>query len=162
MNRQFFVLALVLGIVFLVSTTDAVAQEGLGYRGWGLRGGATINPDQGHIGFHINAGNFAPKVRFQPSFEFGFGSHRYVGAVNIDAFYTFTGRSSWMPYLGAGLGLSFTHIDRDEHRNDGVDVDAGLNLVAGFEAGERNQFLLEIRAGVGDIPDFKVTAGINF
>ena len=143
-----------------VGVSEAQAQEGLGFRNWGLRGGATVNPDQGHVGFHINAGTFAPKVRFQPSVEVGFGSNRYVGAVNIDAFYTFTGRS-WLPYLGAGLGLSFTHIDRQEHRYDGVDVDAGLNLVAGFEAGRSNRYLLEIRAGVGDIPDFKVTVGIN-
>lgn len=75
-----------------MGASEAQAQEGLGFRNWGLRGGVTIDPDQGHVGFHINA---------------------------------------------------------------------GLNLVAGFEAGRSNRYLLEIRAGVGGIPDFKVTVGIN-
>ena len=161
MKRQVLVLALVAGMLTLAAPSDVSAQEGLGFRTWGLRGGVTINPAQGHVGIHLNLGNFARKVRFQPSFEFGFGSNRYVGAVNLDALYTFTGMS-WLPYLGAGLGLSFTDFDRPEHRRDGVDVDAGLNLVGGFEAGASNQFLLEARAGVGDIPDFKLTVGINF
>jgi hypothetical protein len=161
MQRHIRMLAVVLGFLALVGASEAEAQEGLGFKNWGLRGGVTVGPDQGHVGFHVNAGNFAEKVRFQPSVEVGFGSNRYVGVVNLDAFYTFTGRS-WLPYLGAGLGVSFTHHDRQEHRYDGVDVDAGLNLVAGFEAGRSNRYLLEARAGVGDIPDFKLTVGINF
>lgn len=131
-------------------------------RRFGIRGGATIDPDQVHIGVHINAGQFAPKVRFQPSFELGFGNDRIVGAINIDALYTFDPRP-WRPYLGGGLGVSL--ISRDSGPGDGDDdlnVEAGLNLIAGFEWGARHRYLLEARAGVGDIPDFKVTVGISF
>jgi hypothetical protein len=136
----------------------ATAQQPLGFRGWGLRGGATIDPDQVHVGVHINAGEFAPRVRFQPSFEVGFGNDVVVGAINLDALYTFR-RPSWRPYLGGGLGVALADSTGDHH--DDFHVDAGLNLVGGFEWGPRGRYLLEIRFGVGDIPNVKVTAGIG-
>jgi opacity protein-like surface antigen len=142
--------------------TVAQAQSDIGVRRVGIRGGLTVDPDQGHIGMHVNAGNFAPRVRFQPSFEIGFGSNRVVGMINIDAFYDFDA-SGWSPYLGGGLGVGI--ISRDRGRNDGdddVNVEAGVNLVGGFEWGEANKYLLEARVGIGDIPDFKLTVGLSF
>lgn len=153
-------LAVVSVAAVLTSASSAWAQEGLGFRGWGLRGGATIEPDQIHGGIHIDAGRFAPRVRFQPSFEVGFGNDLIVGAVHLDAFYTFS-EESWNPYLGGGLGVALIDVDRDR-RGDDFQVEAGLNLVAGFLWGAGDRYLLEVRAGVGDIPDFKVTAGIGF
>jgi hypothetical protein len=151
-----------LGVFSGAATVSAQQQQQqpqpLGFRGWGLRGGATIDPDQIHVGVHINAGEFAPRVRFQPSFEIGFGNDLIVGAVNLDALYLFR-RPSWQPYLGGGLGVAL--VDSDRNRGDDFNVEAGLNLVGGFEWGPRRRYLLEIRAGVGDIPDFKVTAGIG-
>jgi len=146
--------------IMLMGASSLWAQDGLGFRGWGLRGGATIEPDQVHGGIHIDAGQFAPRVSFQPSFEVGFGNDLIVGAINLDAFYTFS-QDSWKPYLGGGLGVALIDVDRDR-RGDDFHVEAGLNLVAGFFWGARDRYLLEMRAGVGDIPDFKVTAGIGF
>jgi hypothetical protein len=154
-----------LGVFSGAATAHAQQQQQqqqpqtLGFRGWGLRGGATIDPDQIHVGAHINAGEFAPRVRFQPSFEVGFGNDVILGAINLDALYTFR-RRSWRPYLGGGLGVALVDSDRNGGDDD-FDVEAGLNLVAGFEWGPRRRYLLEIRAGVGDIPNFKVTAGIG-
>jgi hypothetical protein len=37
-----------------------------------------------------------------------------------------------------------------------------VNLVGGFEFGNADKYLLEARVGIGDIPDFKLTIGINF
>jgi hypothetical protein len=82
--------------LFLAIARPVSAQQPLGFRTWGLRGGATVDPDQVHVGAHINAGEFAPRVRFQPSFEVGFGNDLVVGAINLDALYTFR-RPSWRP-----------------------------------------------------------------
>ena len=159
MLSPFFVNVLGLLLVALFSwTAPASAQQPLGFRGWGLRGGVTIDPDQVHVGVHINAGEFAPRVRFQPSFELGFGNDLLVGAIHIDALYMFR-QPSWRPYVGGGLGVAL--IDSDRDGGDDFNAEAGLNLVAGFEWGARRRYLLEVRAGVGDIPDFKVTAGIG-
>jgi len=161
----------VLPVLFLVLLTVTLllpappvhAQEDLGIRRVGVRIGATVDPDQVHLGGHINAGEFVEQVRFQPSFELGFGDDVLVGQVNLDALYFFR-RPDWSPYLGAGLGVAFIDFDRDfpRGRDDDIEVEAGLNLVGGFEWGDSRQYLLEARAGVGDLPEFKVTVGYNF
>ena len=163
MRRTALVSAAIALISFFLGPAEAAAQEAdLGLRGFGIRGGVTIDPDQVHIGVHMNAGRFAPKVRFQPSFELGFGSDRVVGTINVDALYTFDPRP-WVPYLGGGLGIGL--VSRDSGQDDGnndFDVEAGLNLIGGFEWGASRQYLLEARLGVGGIPDFKITVGRTF
>jgi len=161
MRRSVLSLAVIVGTVFW-AVPAAQAQDNIGVRRVGVRGGLTVNPDQVHVGLHVNAGQFAPKVRFQPSFEVGFGSDRVVGTFNVDVLYIFDPRP-WVPYLGGGLGVSLVH--RDSGGGDGggdFDVGAGLNLIGGFEWGEASKYLLEARVGVGDIPDFKLTVGVNF
>jgi hypothetical protein len=148
---------LLLFALSLGGATTAHAKDGLGFRGWGIRGGLSVDPDQIFVGAHINAGQFARRVRFQPSFEIGFGNDLVVGAINLDALYTFRARG-WQPYLGGGLGLAV--IDAD--RGDDFNVEAGLNLIAGFEYGTHRLLILELRVGVGDIPELKVTAGLGF
>ena len=158
MRRCLLSLAVMAGTVFCVA--PAQAQVDIGVRQFGIRGGLTIGPDQVHMGLHLNAGRFAPKVRFQPSFELGFGSDRVVGTINLDALYIFEPRS-WVPYLGGGLGVSFIHRDSAQEAGDSdFDLGVGLNLIGGFEWGSK--YLLEARVGVGDNPDFKLTVGMNF
>lgn len=154
---------LCVSLLLVLDASPVVAQEDLGIRRLGVRGGATIDPDQVHLGAHLNAGQFVENVRFQPSLEVGFGNDLIVGQVNIDALYLFQPRP-WRPYLGGGLGVAFIDFDRDfpGRRDDDLEVEAGLNLVGGFEWGDNHRYLLEARAGVGDIPDFKVTVGFNF
>ncbi len=162
MKRTTLVFGTILWATFYLGPGTAEAQEDLGLRRFGARGGVTIDPDQVHIGMHINAGQLAPKVRFQPSFELGFGSDRTVGAINIDAIYTFDPRP-WTPYLGGGLGISLIHRDAGRDNGDGdLHAEAGLNLIGGLEWGDAHRYLLEARVGVGGIPDFKLTVGINF
>lgn len=146
----------------LLAAAPAAAQADIGVRRFGIRGGLTVDPDQGHVGMHVNAGTFAERVRFQPSFEVGFGSDRVVLMIHADALYYFA-TSGWSPYLGGGLGIGV--ISRDTGRNDGdddVNVEAGVNLVGGFEFGDTDKYMLEARVGIGDIPDFKLTIGLNF
>lgn len=164
MKRALAVATILTSTALLAWASPARAQEDLGVRRLGVRLGATVDPDQVHVGVHVNAGEFVDRVRFQPSFEIGFGDDRIVGQVNLDGLYFFDPRP-WTPYLGGGLGVAFIDRDRDRDRprnDDDLEVEAGLNLVGGFEWGETHQYLLEARAGVGDIPDFKVTVGFNF
>ncbi len=161
MKRTALVFATILWATFYLGPGTAEAQEDLGVRSFGFRGGVTIDPDQVHIGIHINAGQFGPKVRFQPSFELGFGSDRTIGTINIDAIYTFDPRP-WTPYLGGGLGVSLISRDTGRDGDSDLDTEAGLNLIGGLEWGDVHRYLLEARVGVGDIPEFKLTVGINF
>lgn len=160
-NRSLLFRCTVISLFVLAVGARAQGQASLGFRGWGLRAGVSIDPDQFHFGAHVNAGQFAPRVRFQPSFELGLGNDRTVGAINLDALYQIRARG-WQPYLGGGLGIALIDVDSPHRRGDDFNAEAGLNLVAGFEWGTQRFFLLEIRAGVGDIPGLKITAGLGF
>lgn len=143
----------------------AQAQE-FGLEALGVRGGVSVNPDQFQFGVHVRAGTFTRNVRFQPSFEFGLGNGVRLGAANIDALYTFKPQRSFQPYAGGGLGINFIDVTEGVGAGTGMDVQAVLNLVGGIEFGARSRaphrYLLELRVGVGDTPDLKVTAGITF
>jgi hypothetical protein len=158
MKRAFSVVPVLLALVLLLGESDAASAQvkaGLGFKGWGVRGGVTVNPDQFHVGAHINAGTFAPKVRFQPYFDIGFGNDVTVGTINLDAHYLIKAKG-WRPYVGGGIGIALYDFKRH------FDVEAGLNLIAGFEWGTHRKLILEVRGGVGDIPDLKVSVGVGF
>jgi hypothetical protein len=149
-------------LVFASCISSAAAQD-LGVRSLGIRVGGNINPDQFDVGLHLDAGNFHPKVRFQPSFDFGFGDDTKLIMANLDALYLFSARP-WRPYLGGGLGISFF----DKSGGSGFDAGAALNLVGGIEWGKvprgsraSRRYLFEVRIGVGDAPDLKLLFGFN-
>ena len=147
-------------VVTLLPVHGFAESQGFGFRGWGPRVGVTIDPDQIHFGFHLNMGEFAKNVRFQPNFELGFGDDVTVAAINFEASYYFNGAwEQWTPYAGGGIGVNFTDFDEG-----GSDTDLGLNILGGIErslsSGDR--FFLELKLGLADSPDAKVTAGWTF
>ena len=152
------ILALSTSLLTIPSANAQSSAAGLGYQSFGVRGGLTLDPDQVHFGVHANLGHFIDQLRFQPSFELGLGNDFTVGAFNIDALYFIEG-TDWRPYFGGGLGIIMVDISDSD---SGFDSDAGLNLVGGIEFGARFQYMLEARVGVGDLPDFKLTAGFTF
>lgn len=123
---------------------------------FGLRIGATIDPDQVHFGFHVRPPRLSDRVRIRPSFELGLGDDLTIGAANFDVVYELTD-DDLRPYFGAGPGLAL--VDRDPPRGDDSDLEAGLNLVAGLEWGPAYRYLVEFRAGFGDLPEVKFTFG---
>lgn len=154
----------------LVSLLFAAASFGqeLGVRSYGLRGGINLNPDQFNFGAHVDAGRLTSRVRLQPSFELGFGNGVLLGATNFDAHYLFTAKR-FRPYAGGGLGLNFIDVQNGMGESGGLDIEPVLNLVGGAEWGAPRagslafrRYLLEARIGLGDTPELKVVAGINF
>jgi len=131
--------------------------------------GATISPDQFHLGFHVNAGEIVPRLRFQPGAEIGFGSGRTTLVANVDALYLIHADRTVQILAGGGLGIGMEW-------KDGADSSGlfGGNLVAAVEWGTRPtphvsqargsqlRYVLELRAGLGDLPSFKVTVGLQF
>jgi len=134
-----------------------------------VRAGATISPDQFHVGFHVNAGEILPRLRFQPGLEVGFGSSRTTLVGNVDALYLIHANRTVQVLAGGGLGLGM------EWR-DGADSQGlfGGSLVGAVEwgtlpathvsqaRGSQVRYVLEMRAGLGDLPSFKVTVGLQF
>jgi hypothetical protein len=137
--------------------------------GWGLRGGVTFDPDQVHVGAHVNAGELFDNGYFLPNVEIGFGDHLTLIALNPELVYRFDHRtrSRWGFYVGGGLGINITSWDDGHGRfdhNDNSDTDLGLNLLGGMlhPLASGNEFFFELKLGVADSPDAKITVGITF
>jgi opacity protein-like surface antigen len=174
-------IALISLIVLIPIAASADPMTKSGWRGWGPRVGVTMNPDQIHFGAHLDFGNFAKHIRFQPNLEVGIGDNLTIFAVNFDAAYRFQSRwDVWTPYVGGGIGVNFVNFDHDfghhddhsqealalgaaDHLNDS-DTQMGFNVLGGIEKGlsKGHRFFLEARLGLADSPDFKVTAGWTF
>lgn len=172
--RKLTIFTLLVLLVPAAANADPMTKTG--WRGWGPRVGVTIDPDQIHFGGHVDFGNFAEHIRFQPNIEIGFGDNLTIFALNFEAAYRFQSRwDVWTPYLGGGLGINFMSWDSHDagegnltagvadHRDDS-ETEIGLNLLGGIEKGLKNghRFFLEGKLGLADSPDFKVTAGWTF
>ncbi|MFN0151451.1 MAG: hypothetical protein ACKVU1_12180 [bacterium] len=137
----------------------------IGFRGWGPRVGLTFDPDQFHFGAHMDFGNFAKHVRFQPNIEVGLGDDITLVAINFEAAYRF--RESWdvwSPYLGGGIGANIVSYDSNGLGDDSS-TDLGVNVLGGIEKGlsSGDRFFLEAKLGlVDESPDVKLTAGWTF
>jgi hypothetical protein len=135
----------------------------VGFRGWGPRVGLSLDPDQVHFGAHIDFGNFAQHVRFQPNVELGFGDHMNLYTANAEAAYRFRSRwDVWTPYLGGGLGANIKSIDNGGHNSSQTDL--GVNLLGGIEKGlsSGDRFFIEGKFSLNDVPDVKITVGWTF
>ena len=155
-------------IAALLVLTGAVAaqaqQGGFGFRGVGPRVGLSADPDQVHVGMHVDLADAASRVRLQPNFELGFGDGLTTGAFNFDMQYVF--RQSWdvwAPYLGGGLGVN--HFERnDPDFPDQGRTESAVNLMGGIEKyiSARDRMFLEAKVGLIEAPDFKLTMGWTF
>ncbi len=166
-DRRPFVLAVLVASLMvpgLPRSSCAQVRTSFGFHGWGPRLGLTVTPDQVHLGLHADFGDFAPRVRFQPNVELGFGDHERVGAINAEAFYRFLPDGDlWNPYLGGGLGLNLVSFSGEGFHHDS-ETDLGLNLLGGVEKEimPGNRVFAEMKVGLVDSPDLKITAGWTF
>lgn len=147
MARVFFGLALGVGLALLVPTTSS-ARDGLG-----VRIGLSRSPDEFVVGAQGEAGPVLGSAFFTPSLDFGFGDDATTAVVNADL--------RW--YL---LPLPETGIRFYGQAGPAVvispDTELGLNLVAGADIPMkgRNRYNIEVRFGLGDVPDLKIVFSI--
>ncbi len=149
--------------VILASLTLLASTAGA--NDWGLRGGVTFDPDQVHVGAHMYAGELFDNGYFLPNVEIGFGDDVTLIAINPELVYRFDQRtkSHWGFYVGGGLGINIVNWD-DDHHGDGSDTDLGVNILGGMARGlsSGNELFLELKLGVADSPDAKITVGVTF
>lgn len=131
--------------------------------GVGGRVGVTLDPDQVHLGIHLDLGELAERVRVQPSVEIGFGNDITLVAVNPEVVYLFAKKDKWTPYGGGGIGLNIVNRDFPSAGQDNTELEVGLNLIAGIETlvSSSTRLFFEGKFGVGDSPDFKAACGFT-
>ena len=149
--------------VFVLAVPAWAQQSGGssgGQSGFGLRAGFGLQPDQFVVGGQFAIQQRAGVFKIQPSVDLGFGDDLTTIMFNAD----FLGRlqlegSNFSFYGGPGLGVLYA----DPKGTDGKWY-AGLNLVLGASLPilKRQVGSFEARFGIGDIPDFRLLAILEF
>lgn len=143
----------------MAAAAPALAGEEPG-RAYGLRVGYSVNPDQFFVGMQTDLGSIYRDLRFVPSIDAGFGDHLTTIAFNGDIkFFVHLPKATAALYALAGPTVMYW----DPEHGDG-DTEIGLSLGLGIRMGfgESGWYNIEGRAGIGDIPDFKILVGLLF
>ena len=150
------ILAPLVLLLVLLMALPAAATTPLGVRAgftdWG-------RANQIHLGMDARMGEVFPNVEFTPNLELGLGDNATILSINGDLAYQFTElvTSPWGMYGGGALSFHYQDFE------NGSDTNLGLNALFGFTKvfinGHRG--LAEIRLGVMDSPDFKLTFGYS-
>lgn len=166
------------GRIFGIVGVAALAMLGTTARASGLeeygpRVGFSSDPDQFTVGAFTDWGELAPDVVLRVNSDIGFGDDVLTFTINGDLLYEFPNTNlSFQPYAGGGLGYAFYDFDIPKNAFglpgdttiDDTIHEIGLNLVVGFEKdmGGYKSGSVEVRIGIADIPDLKVTAQLGF
>ena len=172
MHRRALRAAPVLILSFLAVTT--ASADGLGWKGWGPRAGISSDPDQFVGGVQFDLGEFARRLRFQPSIEIGLGDDTTTIQGNLMVAYYFPVEASVTPYAGGSLSAAFYDFDSD-CRGFGVSQSGGRGCddseteigpvgVGGIEMKMKGKarFFAELNLGFADIAEAKIVAGWLF
>ncbi|MCK9997343.1 MAG: hypothetical protein KAH56_13790 [Candidatus Krumholzibacteria bacterium] len=138
-------------LTFVLCLVASTASAG----SFGLRGGYTLDPDQFHIGGHYDVGQIFNPIRLVPNVEIGFGDNVTLFALNADFIWDIP-ESAFS--VGAEVGLNISSWDSDH--GDSSDSDLGLGILGDWRFAE--QWFGEVKLGLVDSPDVKLTVGYNF
>lgn len=141
--------------------TNRVAVQPGGGRGWyiGVRGGAYFDADEPFVGVELLA-PLGGNLWFNPNFEWVFVEGIDVASLNADLHYDLDSEGPYTFWLGAGLGMRYTKLERPNAEGD---WDPGLNLLAGMGFGG-GSFIPYVQAKyyVGDFNEFVLAGGFRF
>jgi hypothetical protein len=167
MSQLKWTAALCLVVAAATVAPAAAAEPGVGFRGWGPRVGVSSDPDQVLVGAQFDLGEFTKNVRWQPSFELGFGDDKTSLYGNFMAAYYFPVKAPVTPYAGAQVtAWLFDQHGHDSHNDfdEGFNAEIGLFALGGVETKLKggNRFLAELQLGIGDVPNIRVLVGWTF
>jgi hypothetical protein len=158
-------LILPLAALLLAAALPAAAQTVDTGPHFGARAGVTRTPDQIHLGAHAELFELAPSVMFLPSVEVGFGDHATTWAFNGELAWTLPlpGVRGWQSYAGGGLAIVYSKFDLPAAFDDSR-TDIGATVLVGVSKMLKlgHKFFTEVKLGLEDTPDLKVTAGLTF
>jgi hypothetical protein len=145
-----------------VLTVGPAAGRANAQEGFGLHGGATIDPDHGFFGMYYISRPLAGTLRIHPGADVGFGDDSLLAALHVDLAQWFEINPRWHLYFGAGPTVNIYRLDlRPSGDNDMLtDVDGGFETMVGFVRDRRWQ--LEMRVGANGSPDLRFTVGYTF
>jgi hypothetical protein len=153
---------------FAATALFAIATPALALPNFGARAGFTSGPDQIHLGAHAEVIELSPGLVLLPSVEVGLGDDQTLWALNGELAWTIDRGDwrGWRPYVGGGLGIFIVSFERPDAPVgfDDSRTDAGLSALVGVSKllNLGHKFFAEVKVGLEDAPDVKVTAGLTF
>jgi hypothetical protein len=135
----------------------ADAQEG-----FGLHGGASIDPDQGFFGMHYISRPLTGDLRVHPGADVGFGDGVTLAAVHIDFAQWFEINPRWGLYFGGGPAVNIYRFDLAPlgREDSEIEVEGGFDTLVGFA--HESGWLIEMRVGSSGSPDLRFSVGYSF
>lgn len=161
-RRPLYVCSLALVLSFaLACSTGAQSEGGLGKNAYGARIGWDIDNDQFTLGVQAEFDEFVGPLTFAPSIDLGTGSDLTTYAVNGDFRLDLLSPPGSRANLYAGAGPSVVSWRPENGPND---TEIGISLVTGIKLrmGSSSRYNMELRFGVGDIPEARLMAGVLF
>ncbi len=155
MRRTLYV-GIVACALVLAGTASAEAQWSAG-----IRAGASADPGQFFFGGHVESRPIFENLTFRPNLEVGVGDGVTTVAINVEFAY-------WIPlnnqpfrlYFGGGPAAVIYSFDDDGPGNGNADTGGGFNILVGAE--HRGGLFGELKLGLVDSPEVKVTVGFSF
>ena len=137
---------------FMLSAGTATAQSG-----FGIRAGASADPDQFYFGAHMDVKEVVERLWFRPNAELGVGDGLTLFSLNGEFVYDIKIRSQrWVPYVGGGPAFLVGSFRNSTGGRD-TETGGGFNFVGGVR--QRKGLMGEFKIGAFDSPEFKVGIG---
>lgn len=129
-----------------------------------LRAGLSRNPDQIHAGLQFEAAA-VERLSLRPSFDLGVGNGVRLLSLGGDFVWRLGRRRPRGWFVGGGPGLNVIDVTEGVGEARGVELKPVLHALGGLRwGGSRRRpprYSIELRAGVGDTPDWKLTLGLR-
>jgi hypothetical protein len=139
----------------------AAASGAMAETRFGVRAGASLDPDQFHFGGHIVTDPLIERLTFRPNLEIGVGDDITAVGLNFEfAFGIPIPKDQFSLYIGAGPALNIYRFGGPQPRNGNTDAEGGFNILFGLEHG--NGLMGEFKVGAIESPEFKITIGYTF
>ena len=135
------------------------------YLGVGPRLGFSVDPDQIVFGAQADFAGFYKDLLFMPLAELGLGDNITSLYIELDALYLFPA-VDFPADLMAGVGVALAHYSWDTpagFQGDDSEMEGGIEIIGamGFDGPAETKPRLELKLGVGDLPDFKIMVSLR-
>lgn len=151
---------LIVAIPLCAQAQEKTDQSGGTASTLGLRAGFGLDPDQFVVGGQVSMGKKLGIARVVPSVDVGFGNSTTTIAFNADVQFKLNVEGSSFGLYG-GAGPTVLYWDNEGGSSD---WELGLSLMAGARMPFKSfpPTSLEVRFGMGDIPDFRALLILEF
>jgi len=134
-------------LLFLFASLAGPAAAQTSTYNYGLRAGASADPDQFYFGGHAETRPLVDNLHFRPNVEIGIGNDVTLVGINFELAYKFPTQQQWRPYVAAGPALNIFRA------NSNSEVQGGFNIALGIE--HRGGLFGEFKIGAMDSPELK-------